>query len=173
MLRNTMSFRLISNRDVLSVLFSHGQSLTSVQRAAFNFMSREMKSRQHPNKYSTSPGKRTYKPLLHTTGCKVLSPHQAQTTPWSHTALGQQPYWTHTGTAAPAGNFLWTKLTQCATILQRNHCHSCGLQVLAFLLAFAGKHPQTEHNNIQTPEQFSPALIFPEPADGFHCMLLL
>lgn len=150
----------MSNRGVLSVLFSHGQSLTSVQRAAFVFTSRDMKSRQHPNKYSTSPGKRTYKPLLHTTGCKVPSPHQAQTTPWSHTALGQQLYWTHTGTAASAGNFLWAKLTQCATSTAAQPL-SLPWQVLAFLLAFAGKHPKTEHDNIQTTwAVFSSSYLF-------------
>lgn len=116
-----------------------------LRRAALIFMSRDMKTKQHQNKYFASPRKLRYKPLLHTALCKVQSTHQAQTKPWSHTLLGQKPHWIHPGVAAFEGNFLRARLTPiketsiCSpTFTPASITHATG----TFQLAFAGKHPQ-------------------------------
>lgn len=173
MLWNTTQFGLISNRGVLSVLFSHGQSLTSVQRAAFIFTSRDVKTRQQPNKYSTSPGKRTYKPLLHTMGCKVPSPHQAQTTPWSHSS-GTTALLNSHWHCCPCREFPKSK----ADSVWHQHCSTTtvtpmGYRCLLFCWLLQVSIPKQSMTIYEQPEQFSPALIFSKPADGFHCMLLL
>lgn len=97
--------------DSQSVPFCHGPQLSDTESAVLVFMSRDMKTKQRQNKYFTSPRKLTYKPLPHTTVCKVPSTHQAQTKPWSHTPLEQKPHRIHPGTAASNGSFLRARLT--------------------------------------------------------------
>lgn len=77
--------------------------------AVLIFMSRDMKTKQHQNKYFIFPRKPTHKPLLHTTVCKVQSTHQAATKPSAHTVPGQKPHRIHPGIADSKGNFITAK----------------------------------------------------------------
>lgn len=119
------------------------------RRAVLGSMSGDRKTKQHQNKYFTSPGKLTRKPLLHTTVCKVQSTHQAQTKPWSHTLLGQKPHRIHPGTAVSKGKFVRARL---APIQETSSCSPTFTPVSisqALLLAFVGEHPQIQHDNIR------------------------
>lgn len=111
MLLNTMWFRLILNQRCIfsSVLPWVSDICFHRLKAVLIFMSRDMKTKQRQNKYSTFPRKLTHKPLLHTMVCKVQSTHQAGTKPWAHTLLGQKPHSIHSWIAASKGNCIRAK----------------------------------------------------------------
>lgn len=139
-------------------------------------MSRDMKTKQHQNKYFIFPRKPTHKPLLHTTVCKVQSTHQAATKPSAHTVPGQKPHRIHPGIADSKGNFITAKAdSNTRNKYMQSHLYTrvnptCYRYLFTcFSAGFAGKLPQIQHNNMWTAWVFfSFSYLFKQmPVDGF------
>lgn len=159
MLLNTVWFRLIPHqRCIFSLVLPWVSDIRfHGSRAVLIFMSRDMKTKQCQNKYFTFPRKLTHKPLLHATVCKVQSTHQAGTKPWAHTLLGQKPHRIHSRIAASKGNCIRAKAdSNTRHKYLQSHLHTrvnltaYRYLVTFFLLAFAGKLPQRQHDNMWT-----------------------